>query len=488
MAAKPISGPLPLVRPWGGDAPQACHGLLPSAQGKKPQPVWPDRAETRVEVAVVGAGLSGLTAAYHLRDRQVLVLEAGSQPGGVCLPGSYRGLPYPAGSAYFYQPEDPEGLAWFRELGLEVEEALVPPPASALYHRGRWYPDCFSAAGLRSLPLPVGAQEELVRFAAELADLEDAWEPLGAASLSHPDLDRYSLQHYLETLRGFPPELTRYLSPYCRSCLGAGPSEVSAWAGLYFLMSESSSRSRTGAFPEGNARLVQALAAFLAPPVQVRHTVVGIKNQADGAHLLVWDDNARRHWRLLAGVVILAAGKFVARRLLPPDCGWDLEDFQAFRYSSYVVAALCGRLSLAAPGFENWVAGEAVFSDFILTPRAASPGAHRVMVVFAPQPYPQGRGLLLPRPPEALAQEILLAVERQFPGLGSEVEEIHLYRFGHAQVVPYPGFLTFLKSRISPQQGRFVLANADLEGLPCVEAAVLQGQKAAQRARMVLGI
>jgi len=253
-------------------------------------------------------------------------------------------------------------------------------------------------------------------------------------------------------------------------------------------MSEFSPTARTAAFPEGNARLVRALAASLAKPVKVRQTVVGLKVEADAVHLLVWDGEARRHWRLMAGAVILAAGKFVARRLLPPDCGWDLEDFQGFRYSSYVVAALCGRLSLTAPGFENWVAGERAFSDFIVTPRSAPPGSPRVMVVFAPQPYPQGRELLLQRGPEEMAGEILSAVDRQFPGLRGEVEEIHLYRFGHAQVVPYPGFLTFLKSRLTPQQGRLILANADQEDLPCVEAAILQGRRAARRARVVLGV
>jgi len=416
-----------------------------------------------------------------------MVLEAGNQSGGVCLPGSYQKVPYPAGSAYFYEPDDPAARAWYADLGLNLEEALVTPPASALYHGGEWHPDCFSAAGLRTLPLTPSAKEELVRFAEELAELEDTWEPLGAETLSYPELDGYTLRDYLEGVRGFPPMLTRLFAPYTRSCLGAGPADISAWAGLSFLMSEFSPTARTAAFPEGNARLVMALDASLPEPVRVRQTVVGLKVEADAVHLLVWDGEFRRYWRLEAGAVILAAGKFVARRLLPPDCGWDLADFQAFRYSSYVVATLCGSLSLTAPGYENWVAGEVAFSDFIVTPRTASPGSPRVMVVFAPQPYPQGRELLLERGPEDMAREILQAADRLFPGLGEEVEEIHLYRFGHAQVVPYPGFLSFLKSRVSPQQGRLILANADLEGLPCVEAAILQGRQAARRAQGILG-
>jgi hypothetical protein len=405
----------------------------------------------------------------------------------VCLPGSFRGVSYPAGSAYFYDdPADSESRAWFRELGLEVEDVLVAPPASALFDQGRWYPDCFSPAGIRDLPLAPGVRDQLLRLVDEVAEREANWEPLASPFMTHPEWDKYSLQHYLEVVWHFPPEVTALFDPYCRSCLGAGANEISAWAGLYFLISEFSSTSRTGCFPEGNARLVQALVASLAKPVKVQHTVMGIKNHPDGVHLLVWDGVAQETRRLEAGVVILATGKFVTQHLLPPDCAWDPLSFEAFRYSSYVVAALCGNLSLEAPGFENWVAGEPAFTDFILTPRQAPPGSPRVMVVFAPQPYPDGRKPLLTKTPAQQGQEILTAVARHFPSVAGEVEEIHLYRFGHAQVIPYPGFIHFLKGRLSPQEGRLILANSDLEGLPCIEAAIAQGQKAARRARLIL--
>jgi protoporphyrinogen oxidase len=475
----------PRLLSWGGDAPQPCHDFLLASRGRKA--LWPDRPETSATVAVVGAGLSGLAAAYHLQGQEVVVLEAGPLPGGVCLPGSYQEIPYPAGSAYFYyDPEDAERRTWFEDLGLQVEEALVAPPASAMFDQGRWRPDCFAAAGLQTLPVAPGVRDQLLRLAEDMTQREATWDPLASPFMTNPEWDRYSLQQYLEKVWRFPPEVVRFFDPYCRSCLGAGPQEVSAWAGLYFLMSEFSPLSRIGSFPEGNARLVQALAAALPRPVLGQQTVVDLKVHPDAVHLLIWDGAAQRPWRLEAGVVILATGKFVTRRLLPPDCGWDLEVFEAFRYSSYVVAALCGNLSLEAPGFENWVAGEPAFSDFILRPREAPPGSPRVMVVFAPQPYPQGREPLLRKTPAEQGEEIISAVARHFPGLPEEVEEVHLYRFGHAQVVPYPGFLHFLKGRLSPQEGRLILAHSDLEGLPCVEAAIAQGQKAARRARFVL--
>lgn len=473
----------PLVGSWEGDLPGSCHSQFYSPV--PPAISWPPEVAQTAEVAVVGAGLSGLTAAYRLRDREVLVLEAGDVPGGVCQAGDYQGISYPAGSAYFYYPWTSAWQAWYRELGLDLQEAVVAPPASALFYEGRWFPDCFSPSGLKSLPLPAQDQDGLIRFAAELAAREDQFDLLGGRELPCPELEAVSLAHYLEEIRGLSPEVTRIFTPYCRSCLGAGPEAVSALAALYFLLSEISPADRSAAFPEGNARIVQALVGALPRPPRLGQTVVQLKPGPDAVQLLVWDRATGEYFRLAAGAVVLAVGKFIARRLLTPESGWDPEFFRAFRYGSYLVAALCGEITLTAPGYENWVVGTGEFTDFILTPRFAAPGGQRVMVVFAPQPYPEGRPALLQARPEDQGRKILHRLDRFFPGTAREVREIRLYRFGHAQVVPYPGFLTRLQ-RLQPRQGRIILAHADMEGLPSIESAIIRGEQAARLARAVL--
>ncbi|MBM4275712.1 MAG: FAD-dependent oxidoreductase [Deltaproteobacteria bacterium] len=477
-----MSRSLPRIIPWQGDTPQACHPFFYPYETEKIS--WPETAGGHSEVVVVGAGLSGLTAAYFLRHRDLMVLEAGEQVGGVCQSGNYRGVPYPAGSAYFYYPWEASWQEWHRELGLELDEALIAPPMSALFHEGRWHPNCFSEAGIRSLPVPRAGVDGLLKLAEDLINLENVWD-LGIDTLPLPELDQVSLAHYLEVERGLPREVTMLLAPYCRSCLGAGPEAISAWAGLFFLMSEFSSGTRAVAFPEGNARLAQALSQALPNPPRCRHTLVGLRPRGEGVDLLVWNGAAPGFYRWEAGAVILAVGKFLARRLLTPDWGWRWEDFQLFRYSSYVVAALCGQITLEAPGYENWITKAAEISDFILAPRVPGKGP-RVMVAFAPQPYPQGRKPLLQAQAEYQGRNLLAALEDHFPGIAAEVEEVRLYRFGHAQVLPYPGFLTFLRGRFPRKQGRIILAHSDLEGLPCIEAAIVQGQKAARRALAVL--
>ena len=90
-----------------------------------------------VDVAVVGAGIAGLSAAYELSRRGVsfVVLESGSRAGGVILSEDVDGFTIDAGpDALLIQK--PEAIRLCREIGLG--DRLVPtlPPRVAYIQRG----------------------------------------------------------------------------------------------------------------------------------------------------------------------------------------------------------------------------------------------------------------------------------------------------------------------------------------------------------------
>lgn len=99
--------------------------------------------DSRAEIAVVGGGISGLTAARELRRRGVsfVLLEASSRWGGVIRTESLEGFLLEAGPDSLLA-QKPDALALCRELGLS--ERLVPtnPEQRAVYvlHRGRLHP------------------------------------------------------------------------------------------------------------------------------------------------------------------------------------------------------------------------------------------------------------------------------------------------------------------------------------------------------------
>ena len=98
---------------------------------------------TKTTVAIIGGGISGLSAAYALHKRQVpyLLLEAGPSLGGVIRTETRNGFLLEGGPDSMLA-QKPEGIALCRELGLG--ERLVPtnPDLRSVYilHRRKLHP------------------------------------------------------------------------------------------------------------------------------------------------------------------------------------------------------------------------------------------------------------------------------------------------------------------------------------------------------------
>lgn len=74
---------------WTGDNFAPMHAIRDG--------LWrapPPHPERRVDVAIIGAGIAGLAVAALLRDRDLLVLERESEPGGVAKSERWRHVDY----------------------------------------------------------------------------------------------------------------------------------------------------------------------------------------------------------------------------------------------------------------------------------------------------------------------------------------------------------------------------------------------------------
>jgi len=85
---------------------------------------------------IVGGGISGLTAAYLLKDENIIVLEKEPRIGGRIITGQWNGFHYPKGMEYIGEPEG-EMAQWFDELG--IEPIKIPPPTSAVLYGSKTY-------------------------------------------------------------------------------------------------------------------------------------------------------------------------------------------------------------------------------------------------------------------------------------------------------------------------------------------------------------
>lgn len=92
-------------------------------------------------VVVVGAGISGLTAAHRLHGHgaAATVVEAAPMPGGKLHTSTVAGVPVDAG-AEAVLARRPEALDLFDELGLSDQVVHPGPGAAAIFSRGRLRP------------------------------------------------------------------------------------------------------------------------------------------------------------------------------------------------------------------------------------------------------------------------------------------------------------------------------------------------------------
>ena len=163
------------------------------------------------DVVIVGGGVSGLTAAYRLRDLDFLLLEKEPHWGGNAYLMEYQGMPYATGSAFLGKSESAYDFA--REIGLEP---LPINDSDSTILKGEWIPDTWRS-GLDKLPYPVAVRESFKKFRKELLaiDLEKRAKELNRLPFS-------------DLMKGYPAEIKQWWDTYGPSNWGATSDETAA--------------------------------------------------------------------------------------------------------------------------------------------------------------------------------------------------------------------------------------------------------------------
>ena len=252
-------------------------------------------------VAVVGAGLAGLSAAYRLEKAGFAcrVFEARARVGGRVATATADGLTLNMGGE-FVNSDHLDMLALANELGIELidrrdDTTDQPIPAVAYYFRGKSIAENELADALRPLAVAIGSD----------ADRLDKDEERVA-----PELDRISVAEYLNrhAMELGEPYLRPLIETAIRSEYGVEPSESSALQLIALLPTVDGQRVDVlGASDEalvvkgGSARLAEMLASRLAGRVETGRRLQAIQ-MADDAYRLVFSPGASvdADWVILA--------------------------------------------------------------------------------------------------------------------------------------------------------------------------------------------
>lgn len=136
-------------------------------------------AMDRVRVGIVGAGVTGLSAAYDLAKRgcTVMVFEATQIVGGLASGFKAEGWEWPLDRFYHHWfASDDDVLALIKEIG-QSDKVFFPRPVTAVCHQGRAYPLDSALAVLKYPGIPF---LDRLRFGLVTAYLRflRKWEPL----------------------------------------------------------------------------------------------------------------------------------------------------------------------------------------------------------------------------------------------------------------------------------------------------------------------
>lgn len=481
----------------------------------------PKRRE-KARVVIVGAGASGLCAAWALRRAgfdDFTLLELEDHFGGTSASGENAVSAYPWGAHYVPVP-GPENRALvtlFDELGvfegkdaqgrpIAKEERVCRAPQERLYFAGRWEEGLFPRFGASAEDWAQKAafEQELRRWEA-LRDEQGrrAFDLPTVRCAAGPELDALDKVSFADWVRskGWTSKRLRWYLEYgCRDDYGATLETTSAWAGLFYFAARVDTPGGRGAefvtWPEGNGHLMKHLASGLGPKLRTGVAVRALRPTETGATVEAFDFLKGEPFALDAERVICAVPRFVARRLLEPWAHEAPKFLDAFQYSSWVVANLTLKERLAEPTFplawDNVLYDSKGLGYVVATHQTGRDFGPTVLTYYLPlldDTPAREREVLLGAEWRHWVDVVLSDLSRAHPDLGSKLASVDVWRWGHAMVRPTPGLLRGdVLAQARQPVGAIHFANTDLSGMALFEEAQHWGVQAAEEVLAALGV
>ena len=451
---------------WSGDSYDIAHTFRDGFTPAVPL------TDEKKDLVVIGAGLSGLTVAYKLRDRDIMVLEYDSKTGGNAKSLTWEGKSFNIGSVYFSAVSEDYGLL-YDEAG--IKPFKVAGPVETWKIGNNFVNEPFEEENMKSLRPELRKKMLMLRKAMEKiynsSDFpENPYENTSSTSL---ELDKITFAEWLKPY--INEELKSFIDSYCYSAMGASSDTVSAFGGINFYSSEL--EGDTYSFSAGNSQIAMALVRGIDRAgknrIKTSSYVYKIKQKSDDKISVYYFEKGQAR-AVEAKKVVIATPYFIASRLIDSLSDGQKEALRSQGYGSYITANLRFNRSVYSSSYITTAPDARSFTNFASTGWPENPGKKKeksqIITCFAPYKNPvMGRCHMMLDSKEHIAGRIVNAFEKILPGSTKYLEEVYLTRWGHAIIINRPYMYTKWLPAIKKKIGSIYLSHSDGQGLPALE-------------------
>lgn len=480
---------------------------------KTPEPT----SSSKKEIVIIGGGISGLSAARHLRTNNIndfILLELENETGGNASNGSNELSKYPWGAHYIPTPNNdlPEYLQFLEECevivgrtaeGLPVYNDLYLcfDPQERLYINGRWQDGLVPHYGV-----PSDEVKQIESFMKKMDEYRHKSDAKGLHAFAIPvdssskeeefvSLDKITMKEWLNR-QGFTSNyLHQYVNYCCRDDFGTPHHLVSAWAGIHYFAGRKGKGSNAAhgdvlTWPEGNGFLAGHLRENIKSQIRTNAMAVKVRQTDDGVDIDMMDLKTHTVERIQAKHCIMAIPHFVGARLLN-----DEQRLQSVNSSLAYVPWMVANLKIdaleersGAPfSWDNVLhdspsLGYVEATHELLQQQIAKKNITYYLPLTDSSPS-QERKMAQEKTIEVWMEEIFRDLEKIHPNIREATEEVNVMIWGHAMAQPLPGIIhgDIRKTLSASINNKIHFAHTDLAGISIFEEAFYQGIGAAKK-------
>lgn len=413
------------------------------------------------DVVIVGGGLSGLSAAYYLRDRDIILLEKKKYVGGRVVSRKWGEKMVNFGTQYL---PDQKSLIdkFFSDLDIRFYTHRVSDISMGYVHDGQYFSDVTSLQGGTSI-----AKELIKEVARAHSELKAARKSSGY----YLDLD----DHPIIDVTAKDKITAGYIGSFVRSTSSAPPNQISQlWYDTLLMDLVSPIKFPVG----GMNQITLKLANEIGNRIKTDYQVIKIEDSGNFVIITYVHDNSVSILKSRHCIVSVPAP--IVLRLIPDLPEWKVNALRNVTYGSYIVVALkLSRLPTKQQLgtivdnkiFSAWIDALSTQSDSTTT-SVKNPA---ILVFFIPTTI---NSPVWKQSDVILGENVIRDLNSIFPGIKSAVMDSFIERFPYGEPIASPGY--FRRSFLTKKIWRRIHFAGDYTDEPWVGGAIMSGMRCAQ--------